>query len=300
MQVFARASELGEGVKFVTFKDHLLLAEDGDQKPLLYALDDGSFDTVRLEAIVFEAPPPPEMKVRALVGSAVKGQGYALFCDEASCILYDFHDDNGAKVAKSRSITLPIEPEGVVGMFMHTAERPSPLCVFGDGIHCLKTDGSFDTLATGDLGRFLAVDEAGAWLVGENGRIARLDGAKLTEPYRGIDARLHAVVSGHWGEFAWAAGEGGIFLSFGKEAPIACQSEGHDIAFGLTGERLPRGWIDRDGTWLESPLRGRWCSWTPPLGDILAAAIHPCGISENRWLLSAEEFHGEWRCVYPP
>lgn len=303
LELIAKASDLGQGVRFVTMRGELVLAEAANGEPLIYELSaKESGLPIVLTAMPFEPPPPAKLRGRAVAGFFHSlRQGGAVLCDDESCTAYGFRDTGDRWVAEPLAAKLPVDAQGVVGAFVHwEAEIPS-LCVYGDGIHCLNEDrSSFRTLATGEGGKLLAVDNLGAWLVGENGRVVRLERDGAVEPYHGIEARLHAVESEGLGKSAWAAGEGGTLLALGESGPRICNTKKHDIQVVAGDYADFIGWIDASGTWLEAPVaaRKRWCSWRPPMDDVLAIAIRPCGLVLNRWLLSPEELRGELRCMY--
>lgn len=301
LDLIASANDFGEGVRFVAMKHELVLAESKDGAPVLYRFDyQHAEPQVRLAPIRFDPAPKATMRVRAMAGSADSYMGHAVLCDEASCTLYGFAQEDGNEwVAKPSSVSLPLDATGIEGAFIRFAEKDA-FCIFGDGIHCRKDDGAFETIATGDGGKLLAVDHRGDWLVGENGRIVRLHDYKPIEPYRGLSARLHTVASTHDGASAWAAGEGGIFVALGERGPRLCRAPSYDIlAVTAHGNGL-MAWIERSGTWLEGPVGAgkRWCSWTPPIENVLSVDVFGCGIVRNRRLLSADEVRGEMLCLY--
>lgn len=293
--LFARASDFGEGTRFLAMRDDLVLAEDADGTPRLLGLAYREGD-VDLFEIPLQPPPPADMRGRAIAGSPSPGLGHALLCNEESCTLYDFHAEDDEIIAKPAATPLPMSAKETTGIFRRFGAKGSPVCLFGDGIHCRNADGSFAALATGERGKLLAVDEPGAWLVGEKGRIVHLDGDHVTEPYRGIDARLHTVAARYDDTSAWAAGEGGLVLALGEAGPRACKT-GHEIMASTVDWHGLMAWIDDAGTWIQRH-RGGFCFWDSPMEGVFAVRSFPCGIAENRWMLSAEEFRGEMRCIY--
>lgn len=294
LDLIAKASDWGQGVRFVAMRDDLVLAEAGDGKPLLYRIETRSEQgqpRAQLAAVPFDTAPASEMRGRAIAGGSEK---YAVLCGDTSCMVYRLHEKGGSFVAKPLPVTMPMKASDVVGAFVRWGEDEIPICLYGDGIHCLKSDGSFDALASGEGGKLLAVDGRGEWLVGENGRVVRLKKKKALEPYTGIGARLHTVGSSYDGSYAWAAGDEGTVVALGKDGPRVCRSTNLDI---VASSSQWLGWMERSGAWLHRYAE-RWCSWTPAMENVVAIDLRRCGIVLNRWLMSADEIRAERLCMY--
>lgn len=302
LEVFAQASDFGEGVRFVSMQGDIVLAESAEKEPLLYFIDyqfNGAEPSVDVVPVPFEPPLPKAMRGRGITGDALTRAGYALLCDEESCLIYAVEDRESGPVAKALSASIPFTPSSIVGLFVQRGGDERHLCLFGDGIHCLHEDGSFEAVLPGGGGKLLAVDPPGRWLVGENGRVVRLRGNEAAEPYFGVSARLHSVKSTDFEEAAWAAGDDGTLLAFGDAGPRICKKNGYDFVGALSYGGVT-AWIDRAGTILLSPdprrHRIQWCAMTL-MDDVLAVEYRGCGIADNLWLLSAEELRGGLRCV---
>lgn len=302
LEVIARASDLEEGARFVTMRDELVLAEAANGRPILYRFDyRQEAPEVRLVPIPFQNPLTHSSRIPAIAGFV--GNGSAVVCTNDECWMHLILNE-GSGVAKPLAIPVPVDEKGIEGAFLTYGEEAS-MCIYGDGVHCIRS-GAFETIVTGEGGRLLAVDERGEWLVGENGRVVRLQGYEASEPYHGTSARLHTVASSFDGKSAWAAGEGGVFLALGEAGPRICKAPSFDIVAATSSKGGSLAWVEKSGTSLAAPAsdRKRWCSVTAPISNVLAADIMDCDPVKKRRLLSATEIRGEvegmYACAPPP
>lgn len=293
-ELIARASDLGEGVRFVTMKDDLVLAESAEGKPLVY-----QFAYQEEEPQVRLAPVHSTFTQIPGFGGTV-GNGFAVNCSKKECVILLIDERGDVRLIMS----VPFEENAIEGAFLPAVEHTAP-CIFGDGIHCVRL-GKFETLVTGEEGRLLAEDARGRWLVGENGRVVRLQGHEASEPHHGIDTRLHTVASAFDGESAWAAGEGGVLVALGEAGPRICKAPSDDILAVTSSNSGSLAWVTKGGVWLESPHgeRKRWCSITSSLSDVVAVSVMDCEPSKLRRMLTPTELWGQVRgmyeCLPPP
>lgn len=298
-EVIARSSELGEGIRFVTLQDRLLLAETESGEPVVYAIPNGLFASQPrpMERIPFDPPPPEDMRGRFVAGS------FAILCNAESCHAYKAEGEVNHPVFRPWPTPLPNDGRGIMGAFVRYDYE---LCVFGDGLHCAH-EGEFENIADGAGGKFLAASPSfGNWLVGERGRAIRWSSTTdwdtkvrrvcVREIETGIDVNLYAVSEDGYG--ALALGDDGHVIALSPCEARVCKVEGREFSSVSVNAYGIRRFIDDASSELvESDFEG-YC--TRPLPIAPSYFFAPCVAYDNVWALSPDEIVGERRCLGPP
>lgn len=291
-ELIAKAGDLGEGMHFLTLRDDLVLAQDANGTPFVYALPsriESEELPVTLRSLAFDPPPPAGMRGKAVAGSA--SRGVAVLCDGASCVVYRAENEGDDVVFRPMTTPVPNDGRGIEGAF--TPDRYD-FCVYGEGLHCLR-ENRWETLDDGSRGKLLAVNARGAWLVGEKGRALFIDhegeDSCVREIGTGLDADLYAVEGG-W--TAWAVGADGNVVLLSLCEAKACRIEERDFVGLAAGSSGFSFLLTKEGERLD---------WSPfgfckeKLPSAARYVIRHCGVANNVWALTPDEIRGELRCV---
>jgi len=291
-ELIVTASDLGEGLRFVTLRDRLVMAEDESGRPFVFAFDrfpeEPPLSTLR--PLPFDPPPPEGMRAKAVSGSGQSG--VAILCDEAGCIVHRAEEEGENVVL--RRVSTPSDGRRIEGAF--TSYRYE-LCVYGEGLHCLR-EGQWETLDDGSKGKILAAGRRGQWLVGEKGRALYFDidgesgtGGCVREVETGIDVDLFAVEGD---SIAWAVGAEGHAVALSPCEARACRIDESDFRNVVVGDSGLQAYLTSDGE------RVRWTRYgfcSDDLPNASSYAVARCGSAMNVWALTPDEIRGEVRCM---
>jgi hypothetical protein len=241
--------------------------------------------------------PTPTVNARAVdIASIDPNVAEMLVCDgPTNCIVYA-GTPTSLQPQPQTAIDTVANPEGMV--LLGEGLR----CIFGDGVTCQLDDSLWVHQPAGSGPRWLAAAATTgvAWLVGEGGAIARIDGANFSQLESPTTVDLHAVTA-HLGSEAVAAGDQGTVVILNDSGASAfCTAVGDD----WRGVARRYGAPDNDdfslisfGSWyVKNATNNQWCKYAVETDVPIEMDHRLCGSSTSWRILLGSRLYGGQAC----